>query len=657
MQLPHHPHHLPQSPDEFTRYQYTPLPSNTIRLLQISQEARLQGDLIVVPLADRPRYTAVSYHWGEETGGKIGFPEDQILSLSRNLHTALLNFRHGSKADLPLLWIDQICINQEDVHERQHQIGGFMREIYSGADEVVVWLGDEAEMQSVPQLSWAVDHLIHYNGKMSATRVHQFLAGRAQTMAPPMISGDALEGVALQGLVVADKAFTGLLSLWDRPWFERLWVRQEVALARKVTFHCGRHRISLEKLAKACEIQLEAASTVLSIGTDSAWTAMDKAVAMSYLQIARAHELFVLVEATTPSNYERESLLDVLRYTFDLKSSRDHDLVYAIYHLSSASTNRKFWPDYHKPIEKLWRELAAFLLNDNTDWNKSRMTVCPAVILALPSTQDNTDGQRSLSWIPRFDKLGSRSAKKFDYHFHYSRKFAAGGVGPFEPIIDEDGQSVLKLEGMVLSKVASIQCTTQQPSLGDLSPKEFESDEYWKFVREELVPWYLRCHQYAGTQRSYDFGKLLRQVIDSRWPKSTSNLRKSDASTSGGRPKRSRFLEEIAGATATNRKDFSATRMYTDLLPFMVRDAWCTDVRDNSRILAICSDKRKGWVPESTLVGDSVILIKGAPFPFVVRETTGRVVHDMIGDAYIDGVKRSSYWARHKDQTSVFRFE
>lgn len=44
-----------------------------------------------------------------------------------------------------LFWIDAVCINQQDVDERSIQVP-LMREIYQGADRVVVWLGPMANV-------------------------------------------------------------------------------------------------------------------------------------------------------------------------------------------------------------------------------------------------------------------------------------------------------------------------------------------------------------------------------------------------------------------------------------------------------------------------------------------------------------------------------
>jgi len=626
-------------------YDYAQLASNTIRLLRLSLKGtELCGELIDVHLGDRPKYAAASYHWGNEYEGKIKFPGDRSLHLSRNLYLALLGFTREWGANLPLLWIDQICINQQDQEEREHQVG-IMSDIYSGAAEVMVWLGDEDEIENFPQLSCAVDHLSKYRGDPTTARIQTSLIRKSDQ---------------------AEQGYRGLLSLWGRPWFERLWVRQEVALAKQVTFYCGTRNFTLKKLAKACKIQFQAACHVLSEETKGKWSELARETAMSFVQVARAFELFELVKVTAPKGvYERQDLLDVLRYTFDLKTMKSHDRVYAIYHLSSAIFHRKFWPRYEKSIETLWRELAAYLLMDHTTWNnfrtgkttvkprkpddRSGFPACPSVILALSSTQENADCdcRGSLSWAPQFDKLGYRSAHKFDHYVEYSHCFAAGGKGEFKPTVNLNGQATLRIEGITLSEVASIEKDTQQPYLGAV-PYEFKSEKYWDFVREKLVPWYVKCHNYAGKSPSGDFNKLLRQGIDQRW---TGKSRSEE-----GGPNAEEFYQKVSEAYLTISAEM-AECMHTDLLPFMVEDAWRVDTRDHRRILAVLTDEgRKGWVPESTVEGDSVVLIKGAPFPFVVRKGSADGTHSVIGDAYFNDLQEDDCWNDRQSEKQVRMF-
>ena len=128
---------------------------NDIRLLTINQG--FANDLIEcmlttyplptqgtsTPTSQIPPYEALSYYWGSGNASlkiKIytpGFPE--TLLVRSNLHAALNQLR---LPDRPReLWIDAVCINQDDDDERSAQVS-LMADIYKKATSVCVWLGE-----------------------------------------------------------------------------------------------------------------------------------------------------------------------------------------------------------------------------------------------------------------------------------------------------------------------------------------------------------------------------------------------------------------------------------------------------------------------------------------------------------------------------------
>jgi hypothetical protein len=46
------------------------------------------------------------------------------------------------------IWIDQVCIQQEIVEERNHQVS-MMAKIYRNAEEVITWLSDKEKSTDV----------------------------------------------------------------------------------------------------------------------------------------------------------------------------------------------------------------------------------------------------------------------------------------------------------------------------------------------------------------------------------------------------------------------------------------------------------------------------------------------------------------------------
>jgi hypothetical protein len=105
-------------------YAYSPVSKSEIRLVtfQTTDQQHLKASIKNVQLnPDEPiKYTALSYCWGNSTD-RVEIPCDgKILSITSSLHEAILAI-HKFSPDQDL-WIDQICINQEDLTEKSEQV-------------------------------------------------------------------------------------------------------------------------------------------------------------------------------------------------------------------------------------------------------------------------------------------------------------------------------------------------------------------------------------------------------------------------------------------------------------------------------------------------------------------------------------------------------
>lgn len=67
------------------------------------------------------------------------------LKVRENLYWALWHLRHENRTRV--LWIDTLCINQEDEKEKNHQIRQMGR-IFERAGVVVAWLGRQQEIET-----------------------------------------------------------------------------------------------------------------------------------------------------------------------------------------------------------------------------------------------------------------------------------------------------------------------------------------------------------------------------------------------------------------------------------------------------------------------------------------------------------------------------
>jgi Heterokaryon incompatibility protein (HET) len=126
---------------------YQPLdPSvDSIRLLKLepgSGNDQIRCQFVHVAFASKPKYEALSYTWGRSDYPRTIVIDGHKVTLGENLYWALFNIRDQNEERL--VWADAVCINQDDLDERNRQVS-LMAFIYSRAQTVLVWLGYEGD--------------------------------------------------------------------------------------------------------------------------------------------------------------------------------------------------------------------------------------------------------------------------------------------------------------------------------------------------------------------------------------------------------------------------------------------------------------------------------------------------------------------------------
>lgn len=199
----------------------------SVRLVLIepsmSYEDPLSCRLIHVKFAEKPRYKALSYVWGDEVVKVKMLLDGAEFYVGQNLGDALHYLRRSGN-QTPF-WIDAICINQQDVEERNRQLA-MMKWIYFRAQTVVIWLGKkysryqlptkieigkEVADQDEPQKSGtAPDTTTETEGSREISGVNQDRAVKASNEEREMVKELCLDGY------------------WDR-----LWIIQEIGRAHQ----------------------------------------------------------------------------------------------------------------------------------------------------------------------------------------------------------------------------------------------------------------------------------------------------------------------------------------------------------------------------------------------------------------------------------------
>jgi hypothetical protein len=268
-----------------------------------------------------PRYEALSYTWGKDTilefaAVEICGQQDQKLGLRPNLASALRHLR--LPADIRVLWIDAICINQDDVEERNKQVKR-MTDIYTLAHRVVAWLGDEEQSS---EQAFAV--LRHVGRQLRSTKSGRVIAApnaeekrlwRNDT--PPSFS---------------EHDWQAVMTLVQRPWFYRIWCWQEIKLGgHAALLQCGPHTIHWNDFWLA----------ILCLHNK------DTSPSRLFREQCR-HIIFLKYEDQPVSN-----LMDVAKS----KGCADpRDKVYGLLGITPAYLKSQVTVDYRKPVKDVYRE-------------------------------------------------------------------------------------------------------------------------------------------------------------------------------------------------------------------------------------------------------------------------------------------------------------
>ncbi|KAF2029160.1 HET-domain-containing protein [Setomelanomma holmii] len=226
----------PSAPATYPTYEYCPLdfPSQQIRLAKIRRDGQglIRCDIKAFEYLNCPAYNALSYTWGPPPPPTFAIVMDgsSRLEIRENLYYFLIEYckdvesqdskvrgglRH-TRSDPhqtfeEYIWIDQICIDQSSISERNFQVG-LMSMIYEGSVSVIVWLG----------------------GRNNDTMFDDTLRPRG-TLDPVWDDTDTDNfRKAVYALDHGRSLQPALRTILSHVYFSRVWIVQEVLLAQHV---------------------------------------------------------------------------------------------------------------------------------------------------------------------------------------------------------------------------------------------------------------------------------------------------------------------------------------------------------------------------------------------------------------------------------------
>ncbi|KAK2736972.1 heterokaryon incompatibility protein [Colletotrichum kahawae] len=319
-------------------YRYNALGESEIRLIRLlpARMFKIKCEVVHAPITNPPTYIAVSYAWGDAGDTRRLELEGTEIPVSASLHGALQALRR--KNEVVTVWVDALCIDQYNRDERTQQVQ-MMTKIYSTADSVAVWLGPEADRSSE-----ATDFLLRLTQQSgSPDKITKLLSSKSN-----------------------EKDISAIVSLFERDYWKRLWVVQEVFNARSVTVYCGPRKLPWDVYREASHVfqrhkgDLDYYFPGNSQGRSYARASQNH---FTYSQILTYQGPGSLPDVRAMRHYGEDSLLEVMRVCRRRFSSDPKDKVFGILGLLTEDVRKDFPVDYSLSVKEIYTNVVDFLIS------------------------------------------------------------------------------------------------------------------------------------------------------------------------------------------------------------------------------------------------------------------------------------------------------
>lgn len=324
--------------------QYSPLASHSIRLIRIlpgEPSAPVRCTVVQRHLEDHPEYDALSYAWGSNAKTHCIHVEPQdpsapemTLPVTRNYFRLLQHLRNTS-ISTGEIWIDAVCINQDNDREKEKQVA-MMGEIVEGAKRVLVYPGDA-----------------HQDDLRRMADLRTYIKAENDD------SGDAIATMDLKTYVRVLKndgiqrpldIITTMNDILQQQWFWRTWVLQEVIRASRGEIILGTDTSQWKKFSSV-------AIKIIPFGKKR-----------SILRNNNFHETPPILRLTQSIGKGASlDLHDLLKRTKGLEASRNRDKIFALLGIASPDPRYESLVQYSTTLEEVYATFAkVFIARSNT---------------------------------------------------------------------------------------------------------------------------------------------------------------------------------------------------------------------------------------------------------------------------------------------------
>jgi hypothetical protein len=395
------------------RYYYSSLQPGTAayRLLKLERSSTgISYQIVTRSLKKPPPYEAISYRWGSSAITSAIAIGDTYLGITDSIAAILKAMAPHS--GYRYLWIDFVCINQEDLFEKDSQIS-LMREIYSQAAHVIAYLGD------APGNDNAL--LQDFLPRLPKFLVTASLDRLINQSSPTPFDEDPEGGRAMQRLLAND-------------YWSRVWIIQELVLANSISILYGGSAMEWDLFSSAVR--------AIRVQYDGSWAMrLDMPNFHQLLMASNRVGNIVDIQELLRKQGTKLHLSDVVLLSSQSLCTNPEDKVNGLLGLSSNVEDVDVQPDHRRPVAQVYarvtlngmRNAKFTLLNIAGLWRQP--------IYPLPS------------WVPDL----SMPTPLYPLDNFQSKYHAGGGQEPQFRTLDD--MTRLQIQGVLVDRIKAVSAT------------------------------------------------------------------------------------------------------------------------------------------------------------------------------------------------------
>ncbi|KAF2874347.1 heterokaryon incompatibility protein-domain-containing protein [Massariosphaeria phaeospora] len=388
-----------------------------IRLIRIlpATTTMIRCKVITLRLSELEPYIAISYAWGD-SGDKHEIELDGVETrITSSLHGALKALRRRKSP--VLVWADYISINQDDNEEKKWQVQR-MADIYAQAESVAIWLGPESDESHLA---------MHLLGTV------------ADYEDSPNDVADIIKSLQWEDCIEAT------VSLFERDYWKRLWVVQEVFNAQKKQVYCGPSIIDwsvFEVASNAFDRQRYHLDRHYSGGTRSGNRYNVSSDGRTYSEVLANQGPRTFTDLKSISPIGKKSLLEALLRCRTKLSANPRDKVYGLLGIMTREVQEHFPPDYNISVKKLYTNIVDFIVRTTERLDVLR----EAIYFPLCTNTNNLP-----TWVPDWSHIPQVAGLNASFGFSASGSTKA----KFNFIVNNGVTNKIEIDAIEIDKIHS----------------------------------------------------------------------------------------------------------------------------------------------------------------------------------------------------------